>query len=522
MVSYYTLEEMYSVMKTPVGAINTAVAGTTMAKYMGVCDFSAQGGELYNSLIAPLSKIPVTGHFWYQGESDQSNANFVDYLEALIGTWRANWNNENMPFIYTQLPRSAATFPSWWGDVDENGNPTSTTTYNFSDAHMWQLSLYQKMKNNGVYMSVAIDTTTKIENQKSVENPDYEDPLHPRNKAPIGKRMADIALNAVYGKTEIKHLSPVPVEFELSGNEITITFEGVYDGLETTDGNAPKHFEIVNQAGVYVQPDSIEIVEGNKIVLSSDSITEPKGVAYFYEEHFVDMSVAFAELVPTLTNSEALPASPFVYTFPVKAPDEGYGELIFLETFEGMEGTVANTSNLPSYMLGTYEGKKVMVYDRGAGSSYKVATPVENGGNMLEISGGNYPQMTLLNLGLNKAGTYVVMFDYYLASNTTISFMQAGFNNSNTRFDDVVKGAVTPVVLTKTISEGETISSIDIQTGFTNPALYIDNIRIYYSESAAPVAIKANSIRTSGDAGIRFISFANKAVRASASEYGHM
>ena len=207
--------------------------------------------------------------------------------------------------------------------------------------------------------------------------------------------------------------------------------------------------------------------------------------------------------------------------YPVYA-DAGYGELVFFENFESTSGAVANGGYLTNLMMDTYAGKKVQIYDRDSGSSYQVASPVENGGNMLEISGGNYPQMSLLNLGLNKAGTYVVMFDYYLTSSTAISFMQAGFNNSTTRFDSIVKGEVTPVVLTKTISDGETISSIDIQTGFTNPAFYIDNIRIYYNASSAPVAIKANSIRTSGATGIRFISFANKAVRASAEEYGYM
>ena len=207
--------------------------------------------------------------------------------------------------------------------------------------------------------------------------------------------------------------------------------------------------------------------------------------------------------------------------YPVYA-DAGYGELVFFENFESTSGAVANGGYLTNLMMGTYAGKKVQVYDRDAGSSYKVASPVENGGNMLEISGGNHPQMSLLNLGINKAGTYVVMFDYYLTSSTSISFMKAGFNTSTTSFDDIVKGEVTPVVLTKTISDGEMISSIDIQTGFTNPAFYIDNIRIYYNASSAPVAIKSNSIRTSGATGIRFISFANKAVRASAAEYGYL
>ena len=273
-----------------------------------------------------------------------------------------------------------------------------------------------------------------------------------------------------------------------------------------------------------------DVLESHPDIKSGETITMPSAsdMAEYTPDgkFFKGFTVNGTSVAPgaVFTVTEEIAKTGTFYFYPVFAdiPDAGYGELVFVEDFESTSGAVANGGYLTNLMMGTFAGKKVQIYDRGAGSSYKVASPVENGGNMLEISGGNYPQMALLNLGLNKAGTYVVMFDYYMTSSTTISFMQAGFNNSNTRFDDIVKGEATPVVLTKTISEGETISSIDIQTGFTKPAFYIDNIRIYYNASSAPVAIKANSIRTTGYTGLRFISFANKAVRVSAAEYGYM
>ena len=178
---------------------------------------------------------------------------------------------------------------------------------------MWQYELYNKMKDSNVSMIVAVDTTTRIDEQKSVENMKAEDPLHPRNKAPIGIRLGNTALHNVYRKTDIPHLSPVPADIKVSGKYIFIRYNGCYDGLETNDGNTPELFEIVDAKGEYYAPDKIEIISPDTIMLYSDAVAEPTGISYFYEEHFVDMSKPFSELAPNLINSANLPAAPFTY-----------------------------------------------------------------------------------------------------------------------------------------------------------------------------------------------------------------
>ena len=105
---------------------------------MGVCQYSTEGGDLYNSRITPITHIPVKGHFWYQGGSDTRNTDFVNRFKALINSWRTVWKDASQPFIYVQLPRSAATIPDWWGGLDSNGNPTRTSVYDYSDVHMCQ------------------------------------------------------------------------------------------------------------------------------------------------------------------------------------------------------------------------------------------------------------------------------------------------------------------------------------------------------------------------------------------------
>jgi len=49
-------------------------------------------GELYNAMIAPLTRFPIKGVVWYQGESNTTNAlvarHYRDVLARLIKTWR--------------------------------------------------------------------------------------------------------------------------------------------------------------------------------------------------------------------------------------------------------------------------------------------------------------------------------------------------------------------------------------------------------------------------------------------------
>lgn len=83
-IVYKTMETIYNGLEgaAPIGGINTAVGGKKMADYMGVCQYSTEGGDLYNSRITPITHIPVKGHFWYQGESDTRNTDFVnDYSQ---------------------------------------------------------------------------------------------------------------------------------------------------------------------------------------------------------------------------------------------------------------------------------------------------------------------------------------------------------------------------------------------------------------------------------------------------------
>ena len=371
-VAYKTLEVMQSSLGTdvPVGGMNTAVGGMPMSKYM-------ENQEKYLSHLVPISKMPVKGHFWYQGESDMNNTNYVSDIEAMISSWRKLWNDEKQPFVYVQLPRSCATIPDWYGNLDSNGNPTMAWCYNYTKVHMWQYEAYQKLKNDNVHMVVSIDATTEIEEQKSVANRNAEDPLHPWNKAPIATRLANTVLHEVYGKTEIKHLFPMPKDISVDGERIYIEYENVYDGLRTKDDVNPEHFEIIDANGNYHTPTHTELYDENTVMLYSDDVEEPAGVCYFHEEHLIDLSLPFQKFVPSLENSEGLPASPFTYTITeddkitystISVPENS---TVYFQDGSTLSGDSASTVNVPK--------EKGYLYVNVAGTEHVVYSVSEDG-----------------------------------------------------------------------------------------------------------------------------------------------
>ena len=59
---------------------------------------------LYNAVLYPLAPYALNGIVWYQGESNTGNpAPYRDYLQKLMGSWRALWQDPALPFCIVQL-----------------------------------------------------------------------------------------------------------------------------------------------------------------------------------------------------------------------------------------------------------------------------------------------------------------------------------------------------------------------------------------------------------------------------------
>jgi sialate O-acetylesterase len=229
-----------------------------------------QPAALYNAMVAPVINYTIKGILWYQGEANSGRA--ADYAKlqpAQIADWRNKWKEGDIPFLYVQLPNY----------MDANYLPSESQWAELREAQLKSLSV----PNTG--MAVAIDLG------------EWND-IHPDNKKAVGDRLALIADKMVYGK-DIICSGPIFQSAIINANTITISFTNIGSGLAANDGEELREFAIAGADKKFVWAKAK--IEGDKIVVSSDAISNPMYVRYAWADN-PDVN---------LYNKEGLPASPF-------------------------------------------------------------------------------------------------------------------------------------------------------------------------------------------------------------------
>lgn len=219
---------------------------------------------LYESGILPLDKFPVKGVIWYQGESNAPDYETHEKLfHLLVDSWRKNWENPELPFYYVQL--SSMDRPSWpW----------------FRDS---QRRLLKEIPHTG--MAVSSDQGDSLD-------------VHPKNKKPVGERLARQALNRTYGMKAVVPSGPLFRSAEFRKGAAYVSFDFA-DGMSSSDGKALRTFEVAETEGLFY-PAKAEIV-GDRIKVYSDQVKHPRYVRYGWQP--------FTRA--NLVNAQGLPASTF-------------------------------------------------------------------------------------------------------------------------------------------------------------------------------------------------------------------
>jgi sialate O-acetylesterase len=230
-----------------------------------------QPTALYNTMIAPLIDYTIKGFVWYQGESNTGKPDEYARLQpAMIADWRSKWKEGDLPFLFVQLP----------GFGDYNYLPSESQWAVFREAQAKSLSV------PNTAMAVAIDLG------------EWND-IHPDRKKPVGDRLALAAEKIAYGEN-IVYAGPLYQSSKIEGDKIIISFTHTGEGLSTNDGEAPGEFAIAGEDKKFVWADAK--IDGDKIIVSSDEVPNPKYVRYAWSDTPVN---------PNLINKEGFPAAPF-------------------------------------------------------------------------------------------------------------------------------------------------------------------------------------------------------------------
>ncbi len=237
----------------------------------------------YNGHIHPLAGFPIKGNIWYQGESNvKRSLEYGTLFKALIEDWRKEWNEGDFPFLFVQL---------------FNMGPTTDTTYeedDWADLREQQAKILTSGLKN-VAMAVTIDTNDDPDNPESVIR------IHPKNKVPVGERLAKLALQKVYDKP-VQGESPMYKSYKVKGSKVVITLDHCAKGLQIKPGDTElKGFAVASEDKIFHKNVKAVISGKSTITVTCPDVAKPVAVRYAWAKN------------PkcNLYNSEMLPAAPF-------------------------------------------------------------------------------------------------------------------------------------------------------------------------------------------------------------------
>jgi len=221
---------------------------------------------MFNGMIAPFVGFALRGVLWYQGESITAPRDlFPLWNETLIKDWRSLWGRE-LPFYFCQLAAL------------ENSS-------NSPQVREWQA---EALKLPNTAMAVTID----IGDRKNV---------HPRDKAPLGNRLARIALARDYDR-KIEYSGPQCESVAAADGALRLKFSHAASGLETRGGPL-KTFEVAGADGKFVPAEAR--VEGDTVVVRSAKVAAPTSARYAWAGYPDGCN---------FYNGAGLPAAPFRIT----------------------------------------------------------------------------------------------------------------------------------------------------------------------------------------------------------------
>jgi sialate O-acetylesterase len=232
-------------------------------------------GAIYNQKVAPWTNYAVAGAIWYQGESNRARAvQYQSLLTALIEDWRQKWNDP-FPFYIVQLAsyQAASTEPGVadaWAELQNS-----------------QTLVARTVPNCGIAVANDIGEANDI---------------HPKNKLDVGKRLALLALQQTYGQAIDPSCSPLYKDHSIAGNQVTVRFDHLGEGLKSRDGAALQRFEIAGDDRVWHWADASITQSGDSVIVSSKKVDQPVAVRYAWAANPTGAN---------LVNSAGLPASLF-------------------------------------------------------------------------------------------------------------------------------------------------------------------------------------------------------------------
>ena len=292
-LAWHYAKRLSSVLDVPVGIVSAAYGGAKVESFLPreiveeYSDISLDPKEMekmvhyyrpylmYNSMFNPVKDYTYKGIIWYQGCSNTSSyETYADRLETMVKRWRDDIGLGEIPFY------SVETAPFDYDNPAETGKAPLLREA--------QRKAMENLPNSGI-----IGINDLVE-------PFEKHNIHPGNKADVGKRLANLALNKTYGQKQFPVVHPRYRSHEFKNGEVWVS-------IDSPDGGICRNydirgFEVAGPDKVFHPADNVWVHwQTNEIVVSSKDVPEPVAVRYCWRDF----------LPGTMHGADYLPLIPF-------------------------------------------------------------------------------------------------------------------------------------------------------------------------------------------------------------------
>ena len=217
-------------------------------------------GSVFECMILRVAPYTLRGVIFYQGEADTDGhqSEYGHVFETMIKEWRDVFFDDQLPFIFCQLPMYISKDRKYMGFDDMS----------------WPLLREQQqivaIDMPNVYMAVTVDCGEF-------------DNLFPSDKKTPGDRLALLAEKFVYGFEKVDAVSPFIIDAR-RGEGVEISFGGDYLLLNMTAGFGPDDsgFEVAGEDGKFFPAEANVDFDGKTILLSCPMVEFPSKVRYAF------------------------------------------------------------------------------------------------------------------------------------------------------------------------------------------------------------------------------------------------
>lgn len=291
-LAWHFAKRLADVLNVPVGIVSAAYGGSKVESWTPrelletYPDVSLDPSDIekitpyhrpmlmYNAMFEPIKNYTYKGIIWYQGCSNVATyETYAERLANMVRKWREEIAIGDIPFYSVEI-----------APYEYDGIEDGKGAYLRREQHR----AVELIPNSGI-----ISTNNLVKPYEKYN-------IHPSDKATPAKRLADLALNRTYGKTQFPVRSPKYKSHKFVDGAAWVA-------IESPDGGICRNydirgFEVAGPDGVFHDADNVWLHwQTNEMVVSSKEVPEPTAVRY-----------GWGDFKPgTLHGADYLPLIPF-------------------------------------------------------------------------------------------------------------------------------------------------------------------------------------------------------------------